>query len=220
MEALAYLIDWIVHLDVHLRAFIEARGVWVYALLFAIIFVETGFVFTPFLPGDSLLFVVGALCGASLMSLPMVMALLTVAAIAGNQCNYATGRYLGARVFRWEESRLFNRSHFDLAHAYYEKYGGITIVAARFLPLLRSFAPFVAGVAHMRRAQFTFYDVTGGALWVVSLTLMGYLFGNIPWVQRHLTEAIVVLLVGTVVIALFASWRGRRLAAQRRRAAA
>jgi membrane-associated protein len=219
MEVLAYVFDWIVHIDAHLRSFIEAHGTWVYALLFAIIFVETGFVITPFMPGDSLLFVVGALCGAALMSLPLVIVLLTIAAICGNQCNYATGRYFGERVFRWEGRRLFNRNHFDLTYAYYEKYGGLTIVAARFLPLLRSFAPFVAGVVRMKHARFTFYDVTGGALWVVSLTFTGYVFGNIPWVQRHLTEAIVLLLAGTVIIALLASWRGRRLADARRRAA-
>jgi membrane-associated protein len=219
VEVLAYVIDLIVHVDMHLRNFIVAHGGWVYALLFAIIFIETGFVITPFLPGDSLLFVVGALCGLSLMSLPLAMLLLTVAAIAGNQCNYAVGRYFGSRVLHWGNSRLFNRTAFDLTHSYYEKYGGLTIVAARFLPLLRSFAPFVAGVAEMRRAQFTLYDVTGGALWVVSLTLAGYLFGNLPWVQEHLNQAIALLLAASVLIALVGSWRGRRLAAQKQPAA-
>jgi membrane-associated protein len=219
VELLGYVIDLIVHVDVHLHNFIVAHGAWVYALLFAIIFVETGLVITPFLPGDSLLFVVGALCGLSLMSLPLAMLLLTVAAIAGNQCNYAVGRFFGRRVFQWENSRLFNRNAFDLTHSYYERYGGLTIVAARFLPLLRSFAPFVAGVAEMRRAQFTLYDVTGGALWVVSLTLAGYLFGNLPWVQKHLSQAIALLLAASVLIALVSTWRGKRLAAEKQRAA-
>jgi len=220
VEVLAYVIDLIVHVDMHLRNFIVAHGGWVYALLFAIIFIETGFVIAPFLPGDSLLFVVGALCGMSLMSLPLAMLLLTAAAIAGNQCNYAVGRYFSSRVFHWGNSRLFNRNAFDLTHSYYEKYGGLTIVAARFLPLLRSFAPFVAGVAEMRRAQFTLYDVTGGALWVVSLTLAGYLFGNLPWVQEHLNQAIALLLAASVLIALVGIRRGRQLAAQKQHAAA
>ena len=213
VEVLAYVIDLIVHVDVHLRNFIVAHGAWVYALLFAIIFIETGFVITPFLPGDSLLFVVGALCGLSLMSLPLTMLLLTAAAIAGNQCNYTLGRLFGRRVFHWGNSRLFNRNAFDLTHSYYEKYGGLTIVAARFLPLLRSFAPFVAGVAEMRRAQFTLYDVTGGALWVVSLTLAGYLFGNLPWVQTHMSTIIWAMIIVPGLIAFFGAWKARRSSA-------
>ncbi|MEP7294870.1 MAG: VTT domain-containing protein [Burkholderiales bacterium] len=215
MDSFAFVFDLIVHVDVHLRNFVAAHGAWVYALLFAIIFVETGFVVTPFVPGDSLLFVVGALCGLGLMSLPLAMALLTVAAIAGNQCNYAIGRHFGPKVFRWEHSRYFNRHAFDMTHKFYEKYGGIMIVAARFMPLLRSFAPFVAGVAEMRRSRFTFFDVTGGALWVVSLTLAGYLFGNIPWVRANLDKIILALLGATVLIAGVGSWRGK-VAARRR----
>jgi membrane-associated protein len=218
MEILAFVLDLIVHVDVHLRTFVAAHGAWVYALLFLIIFVETGFVVTPFVPGDSLLFVVGAMCGLGLMNLSLAMALLTIAAIAGNQCNYAIGRYFGPKVFGWEHSRYFNRHAFDMTHAFYEKHGGVTIVAARFIPLLRSFAPFVAGVAEMRRARFTFFDVTGGALWVVSLTLAGYLFGNIPWVQEHLDKIILALLGATVLIALFGSWRGKLAARRRHRA--
>ena len=217
METFAFVFDLIVHVDVHLRNFVATHGAWVYALLFLVIFVETGFVITPFMPGDSLLFVVGALCGLELMSLPLTIALLTVAAIAGNQCNYAIGRYFGPKVFRWENSRYFNRQVFDMTHAFYEKHGGITIVAARFIPLLRSFAPFVAGVADMRRARFTFFDVSGGALWVASLTLAGYLFGNIPWVQEHLDKIILVLLGATVLLALVGRWRGK-IAGRRRRA--
>jgi membrane-associated protein len=215
MDVLATLFDLIVHVDVHLRHFVTAHGAWVYALLFVIVFVETGFVITPFLPGDSLLFVVGALCGLSLMSLPLAIALLTLAAVLGNQCNYAIGRHRGQRVLQWRSTRFFNRDAFDLAHAFYDKHGGITIVAARFLPLLRSFAPFVAGVAAMPRARFAFYDVTGGAAWVVSMTLAGYLFGNIPWVQHNLDRVILALLGMTVLIAIAARWRGKRMAAHR-----
>ena len=180
MDTLLLLVDFILHIDRHLREFVDAYGGWVYALLFLIIFVETGLVVMPFLPGDSLLFVVGALAGAGVMNYPAVMALMLVAAVAGNQTNYAIGRALGPKVFGWEQSRWFNKKAFEQAHAFYEKYGGITIVAARFMPFLRTFAPFVAGVAQMTRRKFTFYDVAGGALWVGSITTAGYLFGNIP----------------------------------------
>jgi membrane-associated protein len=203
MDLVATLIDFILHVDRHLSDFVQAYGGWVYALLFLIIFVETGLVVMPFLPGDSLLFVVGALCGLGLMSLPLAMLLLTAAAIAGNQTNYAIGRRVGPRVFGWEKSRWFNRDAFDRMHAFYERYGGITIVAARFMPFLRTFAPFVAGVAQMTHRKFTFYDVSGGALWVCGFTLAGYFFGNMPWVQKNLSHIIWALIVipGLVIIA-------------------
>ena len=177
------LVDFILHVDRYLGAFVAQYGAWVYALLFLIVFVETGVVVMPFLPGDSLLFVVGALCGAGLMSLPLSIGLLIAAAILGNQSNYAIGRHFGPKVFQWEDSRFFNKKAFEQAHDFYEKYGGITIIAARFMPFLRTFAPFVAGVAQMTRSKFTFFDVTGGVLWVGGVTLAGYLFGNIPWVM-------------------------------------
>jgi membrane-associated protein len=210
MDLLATLIDFILHVDVHLRAFVEAYGAWVYALLFLIIFTETGVVVFPFLPGDSLLFIVGALCGAGLMSLPLAMALLLAAAVLGNQTNYTIGRWFGPRVFQWENSRFFNKRAFEQAHAFYEKYGGITIVLARFMPFVRTFAPFVAGVAQMTRSKFTFYDVSGGALWVCGLTLAGYLFGNLPWVQQHLSKIIWALILIPGLIALFGAWKARR----------
>ncbi len=203
MEILGSVLDFVLHVDVHLATFVRAYGAWVYALLFLIIFVETGVVVMPFLPGDSLLFVVGAMCAAGLMSLPLVLGLLWLAAVLGNQSNYAIGRRLGPRVFQWENSRWFNRKAFDQAHAFYEKYGGVTIVAARFMPFLRTFAPFVAGVAQMTRRRFTLYDVVGGALWVGGVTVAGYLFGNIPWVKENLDKIIwaAILLPGLVVIA-------------------
>ena len=203
MDIVYTLSDFILHVDRHLSAFVQAYGGWAYALLFLIIFVETGLVVMPFLPGDSLLFVVGTLCGLGLMSLPQSMALLTLAAVAGNQTNYAVGRRIGPRVFGWQKSRWFNRQAFDRMHAFYEKHGGITIVAARFMPFLRTFAPFVAGVAQMTRRKFTFYDVTGGALWVCGITLAGYLFGNVPWVKQHLSHIIWAMIVvpGLLVIA-------------------
>jgi membrane-associated protein len=210
MDTLMMLADFILHVDRHLREFVEAYGLWVYALLFLVIFVETGLVVMPFLPGDSLLFVVGALAGAGLMSYPLVMALLLIAAVAGNQTNYAIGRALGPKVFGWEQSRWFNKRAFEQAHAFYEKYGGITIVAARFMPFLRTFAPFVAGVAQMTRRKFTFFDVTGGALWVGSLVSAGYLFGNIPWVAANLSKIVWAMILIPGAGMLFGAWRARR----------
>jgi len=213
MDALMTLVDFILHVDRHLKEFVDAYGGWVYALLFLIIFVETGLVVMPFLPGDSLLFVVGAMAGAGLMSYPLVVALLLAAAVLGNQTNYSIGRRLGPRVFGWEQSRWFNKQAFEQAHAFYEKYGGVTIVAARFMPFLRTFAPFVAGVAQMTRSKFTFYDVTGGALWVGGIVTAGYLFGNVPWVQTHLSKIIWAMILLPGLLILFGAWKSRRAAA-------
>ena len=210
MELVAFLIDFVLHVDRHLSAFVQAYGGWVYALLFVIIFVETGLVVMPFLPGDSLLFVVGALCGLGLMSLPLAMALLTAAAILGDQANYSIGRYFGPKVFGWPNSRWFNRDAFDRTHAFYERYGGITIVIARFMPFLRTFAPFVAGVAEMTRSKFTAYNVAGAILWVCGLTLAGYLFGNLPWVQENLSAIIWAMIIVPGLIVLFGAWKARR----------
>jgi len=210
MDLIALLIDFVLHVDVHLATFVQTYGAWVYALLFLIIFVETGVVVMPFLPGDSLLFVVGALCGAGLMNLPLVLALLIAAAILGNQSNYTIGRYFGPKVFSWPNSRFFNKEAFNQAHAFYEKYGGITIVVARFMPFLRTFAPFVAGVAEMTRRKFTFYDVTGGVLWVGSITLAGYLFGNIPWVKTNLDKIIWAAIFLPGLLVLIGAWRAKR----------
>jgi membrane-associated protein len=210
MDLNTWLLDFILHVDVHLTNFVTAYGLWVYALLFAIIFVETGVVVFPFLPGDSLLFVVGTMCGTGLMDLTTSILLLTAAAIAGNQCNYTIGRYFGPKVFQWESSRFFNKKAFDRAHEFYERYGGITLVLARFMPFLRTFAPFVAGVAQMTRRKFTLYDVTGGTLWVGSVTLAGYLFGNIPWVQDNLDKIIWAMILIPGLIAIFGAWKSRR----------
>ena len=208
MELATFLIDFILHVDKHLMVFVQHYGAWVYALLFLIVFVETGVVVMPFLPGDSLLFIVGALCGAGMMSLPLAMGLLVVAAVLGDQTNYTIGRYFGPKVFRWENSRFFNRQAFDQAHYFYERYGGITIVLARFMPFIRTFAPFVAGVAAMSRRSFTLNNVGGALLWVVGLTGAGYLFGNLPWVQANLSKIIWALILVPGVIALFSAWRG------------
>jgi len=213
MDLLPQLIDFILHVDKHLELFIQNYGLWVYALLFLIIFVETGVVVMPFLPGDSLLFVVGAMCGTGLMHYGWSVGLLLAAAILGNQSNYTIGRFIGPKVFQWEDSRWFNKKAFNQAHAFYEKYGGITIVAARFMPFLRTFAPFVAGVAQMTRARFMLFDVLGGALWVVGIVSIGYFFGNIPWVKLHLDKIIwaMILIPGLVILA--GAWKSRNKAA-------
>ena len=210
MDLLLSLMDFVLHVDRHLMAFVQAYGPWIYALLFLIIFIETGVVVMPFLPGDSLLFVVGAMCGLGLMDLGLSLGLLFAAAVAGNQSNYTIGRWIGPKVFQWEDSRWFNRRAFNQAHEFYERYGGITIVIARFMPFVRTFAPFVAGVAQMTRRKFTLYDVTGGALWVGGIVTAGYLFGNIPWVKTNLEKIIWALIIVPGLIAIFGAWRAGR----------
>jgi membrane-associated protein len=214
MEIITFLVDFILNVDVHLKDFVATYGAWVYALLFLIIFTETGVVVMPFLPGDSLLFIVGALCGAGMMNLPLSMLLLTVAAILGDQVNYSVGRYVGPKVWQWEQSRFFNKAAFEQAHAFCEKYGGISIVLARFMPFIRTFAPFVAGVSEMSRGKFTFYNVLGAVIWVVGLTLAGYLFGNLPWVQQHLDKIIWALIIGPGLIAIYGGWKAKRSASK------
>ncbi len=210
MELIGFLFDFILHVDRYLEAFVRDYGPWVYALLFLIVFVETGVVVMPFLPGDSLLFIVGALCGIGLMSLPLAMVILLLAAILGDQCNFAIGRYFGPRVFQWEQSRFFNRQAFDRAHAFYERYGGITIILARFMPFIRTFAPFVAGVADMNRARFTAYNVVGALVWVLGICTAGYFFGNLPFVREHLDKIIWALIFVPGLIAIFGAWRAGR----------
>ena len=210
MELITFLIDFIVNIDKHLQTFVAAYGAWVYALLFLIIFVETGVVVMPFLPGDSLLFVVGTMCGVGLMSLPVAIGLLFVAAVLGDQCNYMIGRYFGPKVFSWENSRFFNKRAFDKSHAFYERYGGITIILARFAPFLRTFAPFVAGVSDMSRSKFSFYNVVGGALWVGGIVTAGYLFGNIPVVKANLEKIIWAMILIPGLLVIYGAWKAGR----------
>lgn len=210
MDIFLQFIDFILHVDRYLEVFVSQYGVWVYALLFAIVFVETGLVVMPFLPGDSLLFIVGTLCGAQVLSLPLAVAILLAAAILGDQTNYTVGRYFGPKVFGWEGSRWFNRQAFDRAHAFYERHGGVTIIVARFMPFVRTFVPFVAGVAEMTRRTFTLYNVVGAIVWVVGLTLAGYWFGNMPWVKTHLSKIIWALVVVPGLLAMWGGWRAGR----------
>lgn len=210
MEIIAFLIDFIVNIDKHLQAFVTSYGAWVYALLFLIIFVETGVVVMPFLPGDSLLFVVGTLCGVGLLSFPVAVGVMFVAAVLGDQCNYSIGRHLGPKVFGWPNSKWFNKNAFDRSHAFYERYGGITVVLARFAPFLRTFAPFVAGVSEMNRSKFTFYNVVGGAIWVGGIITAGYLFGNIPVVKANLEKIIWAMILIPGLLVIYGAWKAGR----------
>ena len=210
MELLAYFIDIVLHLDKHLAVMVQQYGVWIYAILFAIIFSETGFVVTPFLPGDSLLFVAGALAALGGMDIMILIAVLLAAAALGNTLNYQIGRYLGPKVFQWENSRFFNKAALMKTHLFYETHGGKTLVISRFLPLFRTFAPFVAGIGAMTWARFTFFNLIGAFGWVVSLTLAGYFFGNLPWVQRNLSGGIIGVLAISMIPVVIGWWQHRK----------
>ena len=199
MDLIAQLLDFVLHVDRHLGAFVADYGAWVYALLFLIVFVETGVVVMPFLPGDSLLFITGALAGAGLVDLPLACLALLAAAIAGDQCNYAIGRYVGPKVFHWENSRLFNRRAFDAAHAFYERHGGVTVIVARFMPFIRTFAPFVAGMGDMHYGRFIRYNVIGALMWVGLLTYAGYFFGELPVVKNNFGLVVIGIIVVSVL---------------------
>ncbi len=198
MEFLAAFIDIVLHLDKHLQVLIQNYGVWIYAILFLIIFCETGLVVTPFLPGDSLLFVAGALAAAGGMNVHLLAVLLIVAAILGDAVNYAFGRYLGPKVFHDEKARFLNRRHLMAAHDFYVRHGGKTIIIARFIPIIRTYAPFVAGIGSMPYPRFALFNVTGAILWVVSLAYAGYFFGNVPWVKKNLT----LVIIGIVILSI------------------
>lgn len=197
------LIDFVLHFDVHLAEFVKTYGPWVYGLLFAIIFAETGLVVTPFLPGDSLLFAAGALAATNELDIWLLLLLLAAAAIIGNTVNYVVGRYVGPRVFRGEDqtgllSRLLNRQHLARAHDFFERHGGMAIVMTRFVPIIRTFVPFVAGAGGMHFATFSAYNVAGGILWVGVCTLAGYAFGNVPIVKNNFT----IVALGIVAVSM------------------
>jgi len=213
MELITLFVDIILHLDKHLAVLVQQYGLWIYAILFAIIFSETGFVVTPFLPGDSLLFVAGALCavgGPQGMHIITLIGVLFCAATLGNMVNYQVGRYLGPRVFQWENSRFFNKSALEKTHAFYERHGGKTLVISRFLPLFRTFAPFVAGIGAMHYGRFSFYNLVGATAWVVLLSLAGYWFGNLVWVKQNLSLVIVGIIVVSLIPVAVGAWRGRK----------
>jgi len=192
------LLDIVLHLDAHLLKLVAEYGIWIYAILFAIIFSETGFVVTPFLPGDSLLFVSGAIAASGEMNVHLLFVLLALAAVLGNSVNYAVGRWLGKRFFTDGRSRWLNPKHLEKAHEFYERHGGKAVVLSRFLPIVRTYVPFVAGMALMTPRQYTVYNVAGGVAWVGSLCYAGYFFGNIPWIRGNLTA----IIVGIVIVSL------------------
>ncbi|MBK8523190.1 MAG: DedA family protein [Betaproteobacteria bacterium] len=210
MDILLQFLDILLHLDKHLAALVAQYGPWIYAILFFIIFAETGFVVTPFLPGDSLLFVAGALAAVGGMDLMLLMVTLTSAAILGNQVNYHIGLFIGPKVFHWEDSRFFNKRALEKTHAFYEKHGGKAVVLSRFLPLFRTFVPFVAGVGAMSYVRFTTFNVSGALLWVVSLTLVGFLFGNVPWIKQNLSLVIVGIVVVSLLPVVIGWWQHRK----------
>lgn len=203
MEFLATFIDIVLHLDKHLQMLVQNYGVWIYLILFVIVFCETGLVVTPFLPGDSLLFVAGALAAAGGMDVHLLVVLLIIAAILGDAVNYTVGRYLGPKVFHNTSARILNPRYLEKTHAFYERHGGKTIVIARFIPIIRTYAPFVAGIGSMPYPRFAFFNVFGAVLWVTSLAYAGYFFGNIPWVKSNLSLVIITIIILSILPAIF-----------------
>ena len=202
MDFITGLLDLLLHIDKTMLQFIEMHGVWIYALLVAIIFAETGLVFMPFLPGDSLLFVAGAVCAMGKMDIYLLMAILTTAAIVGDAVNYSIGRWFGAALIA--RTSLVNAKHLAYTQGFYDRYGGQTIIIARFIPLARTMAPFVAGFARFDPKRFFLYNVTGGILWVVSLTVAGYWFGNLPFVRNNLTLVILFIIFLSILPGIIA----------------
>jgi membrane-associated protein len=212
LELFALFIDLVVNLDDHLQALVAAYGAWIYLILFLIVFCETGLVVTPFLPGDSLLFVAGAIAAAGGMNIHLLVVLLIIAAIIGDAVNYSIGHYIGPRVLKDRDSRWLNPRHLERAHEFYERHGGKTIIIARFVPIVRTYAPFVAGAASMPYPRFALYNVTGAIVWVVSLGYAGYFFGNIPLIKDNLTVVIIVIIILSILPGVFEYLRHRRRA--------
>lgn len=204
-----WLIDLFLHLDEHLADVIQKHGVYTYALLFGIIFLETGLVVTPILPGDSLLFAAGSFAGIGALSLWPLYFLLCAAAILGDTVNYTIGSYLGPKVFHYPKSRFFNPEHLRKTHTFYEKYGGKTIIIARFIPIVRTFAPFVAGVGKMSYPHFLAYNVAGGVLWVSVCVFAGYFFGNLPFVKQNFSVVILAIVAISILPAVFEYFKHR-----------
>ncbi|HEQ1857442.1 TPA: DedA family protein [Providencia alcalifaciens] len=222
MEFISFIIDFILHIDVHLAELVAEYGVWVYGILFLILFCETGLVVTPFLPGDSLLFVAGALAAlpSNDLNVHVMVLLMIIAAIVGDAVNYTIGRIFGEKLFKNLDSKIFRRSYLDKTHQFYEKHGGKAIILARFVPIVRTFAPFVAGMGKMSYRHFAFYNVTGALLWVLLFTYAGYLFGDLPIVQKNLKLLIVAIIFISILPGVIEIIRHRRAAAKEKNAVA
>ncbi|HVK55962.1 MAG TPA: DedA family protein [Burkholderiales bacterium] len=215
MELVTQFIDIVLHLDQHLAGLVAQYGTWVYGILFLIIFCETGLIVTPFLPGDSLLFVTGALAATGSLDVHLLVIMLISAALLGDNVNYWVGRLLGMKLFQREDSKIFNRAHLKRAHDFYDRHGGKTIIIARYLPIIRTYVPFVAGVAEMPYRRFLFFSVVGAVLWVSSLSYAGYFFGNIPFVKDNLSIFIICLVVIPAIPALLEVMRARSATASK-----
>jgi len=211
MEYLQYAIDFVLHIDVHMAELVAQYGMWIYAILFVIIFCETGLVVTPFLPGDSLLFVAGALASlpTNHVNVHLMILMLMATAILGDAANYTIGRFFGERLFRNPNSKIFKQSYLEKTHHFYEKHGGKTIILARFVPIVRTFAPFVAGMGHMSYRHFASYNIIGGVVWVALFSYAGYLFGGLEVVQRNLKLLIVLIIFISLVPMAVEIWRNK-----------
>ena len=214
MELISAFIDIVLHLDAHLLVLVQQYGVWIYAILFAIIFAETGLVVAPFLPGDSLLFVIGALCGMGSLQLQVALPLLILAAFTGDNTNYWVGRLLGLRLLNHPNQRWIKHEHLEKTHAFYAKHGGKTVIFARFLPIIRTFAPFVAGIGTMNYRLYLMFSILGGLAWIGSLMLAGFFFGNIPVIKNNLTLMIVCIIFISFIPAILEYIKHRRQQAQ------
>ena len=210
MELIATFVDLVLNLEVHLGVLVREYGAWVYAILFAIIFAETGLVVTPILPGDSLLFVAGAVAATGGLDVHLLVVSLIVAAVLGNTTNYAIGHWFGATFFRDRGSRWLNPEYLERTHAFYEKHGGMAVVISRFVPIIRTYVPFVAGLGSMTPGRFTAYNVAGAIAWVASLAYAGYFFGNLPWVKENLSLIILAILVVSTIPVAVAALRARK----------
>ncbi len=210
MDIIGKIIDFVIHLDRHLGGLIQTYGFWTYFILFFVIFLETGFVVTPFLPGDSLLFAAGAFAAIGALNPIILFIVLSLAAILGDTVNYWIGHFLGPKVFQKENSRIFRREYLDRTHEFYEKYGAETIIIARFVPIVRTFAPFVAGIGRMSYGRFLSYNVIGGLMWVAIFIFGGYFFGNISFIRRHFSLVIIAIIIISLLPVLVEVWRQKK----------
>lgn len=212
MDLIITFIDFFLHLDKYIPVIIQSFGVWAYVIMFAVIFCETGLVVTPVLPGDSLLFALGAFAAQGALNIEILLISLCVAAVLGDTVNYSIGKFLGPKVFHYPDSRIFKKEYLVRTHQFYEKHGGKTIIIARFVPIIRTFAPFVAGIGTMKYFRFLTYNIAGGVSWICIFLLAGYFFGGIPVVKRNFTLVIIAIIIISVLPGVFEYWRQKRIA--------